>query len=119
MDHHCSFIGSCVGKYNIKFFVQFCVHMTALLIIGLGFFVRMVLIQNIPNRIGVQGFSWIFLPPPFCLPEVYRCVSGEGECSITKHIWIDNCIVDIIVLFMVFAAFMGYQAINNVLQNSS
>jgi hypothetical protein len=93
--------------------------MTALLLIGVCFFVRMVLIQNIPNQIGVQGFTWIFLPPPFCLPGLYRCYTGEGECPIDRYIWIDNCMVDIFVLFMVFAGYMGLSAIQNVLNNSS
>jgi hypothetical protein len=53
MDHHCVFLGKCVGRKNFKFFLQYCTTLGLLLTYGLIKMIWLFYTKNVENNEGV------------------------------------------------------------------
>jgi hypothetical protein len=53
MDHHCGFIGQCVGKGNIKYFIQFTTNISLLLIYACVKILTLFYTLNVERNEGV------------------------------------------------------------------
>ena len=65
MDHHCPWIGNCVGFYNHKFFIMFCLYAaTDCLVVGISF---------LPALIKLWGNFELEETSPF---DIVGCICG-------------------------------------------
>jgi hypothetical protein len=75
LDHHCGFVGNCVGQYNFKVYVHLLIN---------GFFhatvVSLLMLLNFKEMMGLQstkGFYWLLvLPGLFGLYETGRLLKS-------------------------------------------
>ena len=78
MDHHCYWLGRCVGKGNIRYFMQFCFSLALLLAYAVVKQVWFFYTYNRQRQIGVQGLTWLFLPTPFHIPWMFYFSEADG-----------------------------------------
>ena len=108
MDHHCFFIASCIGKKNIKYFVQFCIYSSLYYGYGVLKLLSLFYTQNIVRDIGVRGIGYLFLPTPIAALRVFYWSVDNGGYS-----WIhtyDNFLFLVLKLFLLEVDFFHLQS---------
>ena len=116
MDHHCTFIRQCVGRNNLKYFLQFCLYWFLILTYAFAWFVVKVYTDNSRRQVGVQGITYLILPLHqslmFCFlpPEM----GGYERLRV-----LDSFLLYVVLGFMFFAGFNGASVLIDVLSSKS
>ena len=85
--------------------------MSILLLGGLVFFVTMVILLNIPNQVGIQGFTWIYFPNPLGAILLYRLIFDDSPERPDPIRFADNALLMIMLAFFTFSSTMGISCI--------
>jgi palmitoyltransferase len=117
MDHHCTFVGQCVGKSNMKYFLQFCLYIGLLLFYAILKMFWLFYTQNVERGVGVQGITWIYLPTPFIAPYVFYFSEADGGYPIFRTL--DNFLFLICLAFCLFALTIMITVLSNLYKNKS
>lgn len=117
MDHHCTFLGQCVGRKNMKYFFQFCCYMFALLFYATCKLLRFFYTDNVTKQLGVQGITWIFPLTPYHLLYVFYYSEAEGGYSALRTI--DNLLFIQCVGFCFFCVKIVWSVISNLRTRTS
>ena len=115
MDHHCTFIGQCVGKQNMKYFLQFCLYMGSLLLYAIIKLFWLFYTQNVRRGVGVQGITWFYVPTPFIAPYIFYYSEAEGGYPIIRTL--DNFLLLICTAFCLLAFTIALTVLNNLYKN--
>ena len=111
MDHHCTFVGQCVGKRNTKFFLMYCFYITLLLLYACARLFGFFYTKNREHQRGVQGLTWLYFPSPLTIPYVLWYSEEEGGFTVARTV--DNMLLAICVGFALFAGNMGVSCLLN------
>ena len=117
MDHHCTFLGQCVGRSNMKYFLQFCLYIGFLLLYGIFKLLWLFYSQNATRGIGVQGITWFYLPTPFIAPYIFYFSEADGGYPVIRTV--DNFLFLTCAAFCLFALSMGFGVLVNLYKNKS
>ena len=117
MDHHCTFLAQCVGKNNIKYFLQFCLYIGFLLLYGIIKLFWFFYTQNSVRGVGVQGFTWIYVPTPLSFPYIFFFSEDNGGYPLLRTA--DNYLLLVCLAFCIFALTMGFGVLINLYRNIS
>ena len=90
-----------------------------ILFIGICMFIRMVIVQNIPNKIGIQGITWLYLPTPFGALTIYNLLFDSSPEKPDPYRFMDNALVMVMIAFITFALTMGGSVVDNIIKNTS
>ena len=78
MDHHCMFLGQCVGRGNFKYFIQYCLYTALLLVYAIIIQLNKWYTVNPIRQEGCQGLSWMFLPGPHNYLNIFWLNEQDG-----------------------------------------
>ena len=117
MDHHCTILGQCVGRKNMKYFLQYCLYMSLLLGYAMLKLIHLFYTQNAKRNIGIQGFTWFYLPTPFLFGYIFLYPVEEGGYDIYRTI--DNMLFLACLAFFCFSSSMFYKVTKNLFENTS
>ena len=117
MDHHCTFIGRCIGKGNMKYFMQYCVYTSLLLFYAEIKLFQFIYTVNIERNEGVMGLTWLFPPTPFHALYIFWYPLDQGGFHILRTI--DNFLVIQVLFIACFTMYMAFMVFNNVRRKTS
>ena len=117
MDHHCWFIGQCVGKGNFKYFMQYCMYISGLLFYGAIKSLWLCLTNNPRHGHGIQGFTWLYLPTPFHAPWMFFISVENGGYELLRTV--DNFLVIFQICWGIFAFCIPIEVLKNIRRNTS
>lgn len=105
MDHHCLFIAQCVGKNNVKYFIQFCIYMAALLLYATVMMFIKYYTDNVARNIGIKGITWIIIP--YSTYQVVHIFLPIGNRGYEFYQIVDSLLLYVCIGFAVFALYIS------------
>ena len=73
MDHHCTVSNNCVGKKNMRFFIQFTAWASFTLIVSIITLLILFKTQNVQRGVGIKKLSDVVIINPI---TAYKRVIG-------------------------------------------
>ena len=104
MDHHCTFLGQCVGKNNMKYFTQFCMYLVLMILYAMLKMLSLCYTQNARLNVGVQGITWLYFPWPTLYLRIFYYTIEEGGYDWLRTL--DNLMLLVMLFFGLFALLM-------------
>ena len=101
----------------MKYFIQFCLYIGLLLLYAIFKLFWLFYTQNAKRGVGVQGFTWLYLPTPFLGPYIFYFSEADGGYPLIRTV--DNFLFLICAAFCLFALSMGFGVLNNLYKNKS
>ena len=111
MDHHCAFLGQCVGKKNMKYFVNYCAWTGSLQLYGFMKTVYMFVTQNRPLQQSVHSLWTFYTFAPWNWPYMFFLSEESGGLPWLHTL--DVCFFWAFLYLGIFCFFMLFLLLDN------